>query len=171
MKSIFLLVLAFSTTLIVNGQNEPAKNFSPPATATATLANGTVVTINYSQPSVKGRTIGKNLEPLEGRVWRAGANQATTFEVSEAVKVEGKELPAGKYGFFILSGADEWTVIINKTWDQWGAFSYKEAEDVLRIKVAPAKVSDVAEKLTYAISADGIVSLAWGEYLIKFNVK
>ncbi|MEI9810596.1 MAG: DUF2911 domain-containing protein [Bacteroidota bacterium] len=67
-----------------------------------TLANGTVVSIDYSQPSVKGRTIGTDLEPMEGKVWRTGANEATIFEVSKDVKIEGSALPAGKYSLYTI---------------------------------------------------------------------
>ncbi|MEQ1678117.1 MAG: DUF2911 domain-containing protein, partial [Chitinophagaceae bacterium] len=141
------------------------------AVVTDTLASGVVVSIDYSQPSVKGRTIGKNLEPLDGRVWRAGANEATVFEISKAVKIEGNELPAGKYALFMLSGPDEWAIIFNKTWDQWGAFSYKEGEDALRVKVKPAKAKEFTETLTYTISDDGTVSLWWGDWVISFGVK
>ncbi len=82
--------LLFSAVLFISvgvfGQNPPA---SPPAKASETTNSGAVITINYSQPSVKGRTIGKDLEPMEGKVWRTGANDATVFEVSKDVKVEG----------------------------------------------------------------------------------
>jgi hypothetical protein len=129
------------------------------------------VSVDYSQPSVKGRTIGKDLEPMDGKVWRTGANEATRFEVSKDVKVEGNELPAGKYGLFTISGAEEWTIIFNKTWDQWGAYSYKDADDVLRVKVKPGKTKEFAEKFTITIAKKGIVSLNWGDIRVDFKVE
>lgn len=171
MKYFLLLTVAITSMMVASGQNDKSKRPSPPAIAKETLTNGATVTIDYSQPSIKGRTIGKDLEPFDGRVWRAGANEATVFEVSQGVKVNGKELPAGKYGLFILSGANEWTIIFNKTWDQWGAFSYKEADDVLRVNVKPGKADAFAEKLTYTVSTDGTVVLLWGDYKISFEVK
>lgn len=144
---------------------------SPPASVTQTTDKGVTISINYSQPSVKGRTIGKDLEPMEGKVWRTGANKATVFEINKDVKVEDKALAAGKYGLFTLVNGDEWTIIFNKTWDQWGAFNYKEADDALRIKVKGKKSNPASEKMTFTIDKDGKVGLAWGEKLVEFKVK
>jgi DNA gyrase inhibitor GyrI len=79
-------------------------------------------------------------------VWRTGANEATVFETSKAVKINGKELPAGKYGLFTISGKDNWTIIFNKTWKQWGAFSYKQADDALRVEAKAQKTTAFAKK-------------------------
>lgn len=173
MKSFLLFITACSITVLAVAQQpvDKSKRPSPPALAKETLSNGTVVSIDYSQPSVKGRTIGKDLEPMDGKVWRTGANEATVFEVSKDVKVEGKSLPAGKYGLFSISGPDEWTIIFNKTWNQWGAFNYKEADDILRVKVKPGKAKQFAEKMTFTISKNGKVSLLWGDRQVDFNVE
>ena len=77
-------------TLTACGQDDKSKRPSPPAKASGTTASGTTITLDYSQPSVKGRTIGKDLEPMPGKVWRTGANEATVFEVNKDVKVEGQ---------------------------------------------------------------------------------
>jgi hypothetical protein len=163
--------LLFSAVLFISigafGQNPPA---SPPAKASETTNSGAVITIDYSQPSVKGRTIGKDLEPMEGKVWRTGANKATVFEVSKDVKVEGKALPAGKYGLFTIVNGDEWTIIFNKTADQWGAFNYKEADDALRVKVKGGKTKAFSEKMTFVIDKKGKVSLMWGDKQADFTV-
>jgi hypothetical protein len=171
MKSVFLLLVATSAMLIASAQEDKSKRPSPPALARETLTNGTVVSIDYSQPSVKGRTIGKNLEPINGKVWRTGANEATVFEVSKEVKIDGKHLPAGKYGLFTISGDNEWIIIFNKTWDQLGAFNYKEADDVLRVKVKPGKAKLFSEKMTFIISKAGKVTLLWGDIQVDFNVQ
>jgi len=164
--------LLFSAVLFISlgvfGQNPPA---SPPAKASETIESGAVITINYSQPSVKGRTIGKDLEPMEGKVWRTGANDATVFEVSKDVKVEDKALAAGKYGLFTIVNGDEWTIVFNKTWKQWGAFSYKEADDALRVKVKGGKTKDFSEKMTFVIDKKGKISLMWGDKQVDFKVK
>src|SRR5688572_28996781 len=162
----------FSTLLFISlaacAQNPPA---SPPAKVSGTTEKGTTVTINYSQPSVKGRTIGKDLEPLDGKVWRTGANKATVFEVNKDVKVEGQALPAGKYSLFTLVNGDEWTLIFNKTWDQSGAFNYKNADDALRVKVKGGKSKAFSEKMTFDINKNGKVSLLWGDRQVDFDVK
>jgi hypothetical protein len=170
MKSVLLLAVSCTTMLLACGQDDKSKRASPPAQAKETLASGAVVTIDYSQPSVKGRTIGKDLEPMPGKVWRTGANEATVFEVSKPVKVEGKDLPAGKYGLYSIANEGEWTIIFNKTWDQWGT-EYKEADDALRVKVKPAKATQFAEKMTFNIDKAGTVSLLWGDTKVDFKVE
>src|SRR6187200_2941777 len=170
MKQVLFSAVLF-LALVANGQEDKSKRPSPPATVKETTKSGVTISIDYSQPSVKGRTIGKDLEPMEGKVWRAGANEATVFEVSKDVKVEDKALPAGKYGLFTIMNGDEWTIIFNKTWSQWGAFSYKEADDALRVKVKASKAKTFAEKLSYAIDKSGKVSLMWGDKQVEFKVK
>jgi hypothetical protein len=168
---LFTAALLVGSSTQAQGNQDKSKRPSPPAVATQTLASGAVISIDYSQPSVKGRTIGKDLEPKEGSVWRTGANEATIFETSKDVKVEGKELPAGKYSLFTIAGKEEWTIIFNKTWKQWGAFQYKEADDALRVKVRPAKDPAFAEKMTFDIDKKGVVTLLWGDLKVDFTVK
>ncbi|PWT94712.1 MAG: hypothetical protein C5B52_19405 [Bacteroidetes bacterium] len=171
-----VLSLALASALLVSainacGQEDKSKRPSPPAKASEKIASGATVTIDYSKPSLKGRTIGKDLEPMDGKVWRTGANEATVFTVDKDVKVEGKPLPAGKYGLFTISGPNEWTIIFNKTWNQWGAFNYKEADDVLRVKVKPGKAPSTTEQFTINIAKSGKVSLLWGDKQVDFNVQ
>lgn len=131
---------------------------SPAATATGKIG-ATDVTIAYSSPGVKGRKIFGGLEPY-GKVWRAGANEATTVEFSKDVMVEGKSLPAGKYGFFVLPTEKQWTVIFNKVPNQWGAFKYDEKQDALRVLVTPRKAATLVERLVYDVTPKGI-TLRW----------
>ncbi|MBX3257192.1 MAG: DUF2911 domain-containing protein [Chitinophagaceae bacterium] len=161
--------LLFTTGIAIGQDQKPAA--SPAASTTAQIASGATVTINYAQPSVKGRTIGKDLEPLPGKVWRTGANEASVFETDKDITVQGQKLPAGKYGFFTLSGDGEWTIIFNKTWKQWGAFEYKEADDVLRVKAPVAKAPAFSEKLTITADPNGEVSLLWGDNKVDFKVE
>lgn len=165
-----LLIAAFFMVYGAQAQDK-ANRPSPPATVTQTLKNGAIVTINYSQPSVKGRTIGKDLEPMEGKVWRTGANEATTFEINKDVEVEDKKLPAGKYSLFTIKNGEDWTIIFNKTWNQWGAYSYKESEDVLRVVVEGEDTEEFAEKLTFMIEKDGEVKFMWGNHLVEFEIE
>lgn len=175
MKNLLLCLLtgALFTTYSVNAQDAKKPKPSPADTVKTTIASGTNVEIDYSQPSVKGRTIGKDLEPMEGKVWRAGANEATTFVFDKAVKVEGKALAAGKYAFFTIKNGNTWTLIFNKTWKTWGAFDYEKnkGEDALQVKVKEKKAPSFTEKLTYIIDKSGKVSLLWGSYLVNFTVK
>lgn len=173
MKRLFttgLMGFLLLTFVACNAQNDKSKRPSPPALVTQKAGNVTI-SINYSQPSVKGRTIGKDLEPKSGEVWRTGANEATVFEVDKDVKVEGKALPKGKYALFTLVNGNDWTIIFNKTWNQWGAFKYKETDDALRVNVEAAKVNAFAEKMTFVINGEGIVTLLWGDIKVGFAVK
>ena len=172
MKKISLVITA--AFLLLAGVNanaqDKSKRPSQPDKVSATLANGTEVSVDYSQPLLKGRVMGKDIEPMAGKVWRAGANEATVFEVSKDVTVQGKALPAGKYSLYMLSGDSEWTIIFNKTADQWGAFDYKAADDVIRVK-AKASKGTFSEKLTYTIAKDGTVTINWGDHKVDFKVK
>ena len=171
MKSILLGLLTLAA-LAACGQGDKSQRPSPPATVKETIKSGATVSVDYSQPSLKGRTIGKDVEPMQGKVWRAGANEATVFEVNKDVKIEGKTLTAGKYALFMIADEKEWTVIFNKKWDRWGTTydQYKD-QDVLQVKVKPGKANTSTEKLTYTIDKDGKVALLWGDLKVDFKVE
>lgn len=170
MKKLLLLSAIALVTISVQAQDDKSKRPSPPAKVTETTGSGAVITIDYSQPSVKGREIGKDIAPY-GKVWRTGANEATVFEVSKDVKVEGKTLAAGKYGLFSVPNKEEWVIIFNKTPNQWGAYKYAEADDVLRIKVKPTKAPQFTERMTFTVDKSGKVALLWGNEQVAFNVQ
>lgn len=168
MKLLLGFVTAF-ITLAACGQQDKSKRPSPPAVVTETIQSGAVVTIDYSQPSLKGRNIGTDLAAY-GKVWRTGANEATIFEVSKDVKIEGKDLAAGKYSLYSIPGETDWVFIFNKTWKQWGT-QYKEADDALRVNVKSGKAESFSEKMTFAINKNGMVSLMWGDVQVGFMVQ
>ena len=100
MKKLFTMAM-FATALMAGlqacaQQEDKSKRPSPPAIVTQKIKSGATISIDYSQPSVKGRTIGKDLEPMDGQVWRTGANEATVFETDKDVTIDGKKLPTGK---------------------------------------------------------------------------
>ncbi|OGX91441.1 DUF2911 domain-containing protein [Hymenobacter coccineus] len=148
---------------------DKSKRPSPPATATA-MVNGTTVTIDYSRPSLKGRKIFGELEPY-GKVWRTGANEATTFTVDKPVKINGKALPAGKYGLFTIPTATTWTVIFNKVPNQWGAFKYKESDDALRVTVPAKTLASPVEVFDITVDKAGKVAMKWDMTEVDFTVK
>src|SRR6202008_4357152 len=96
-----------------SAQMDKASKPSPPAKASCTLADGKSITVDYSSPRAKGRKIFGGLVPY-GEVWRAGANEATTFVTSSDITVGGKAVPAGKYTIFAIPGEDKWTLVISK---------------------------------------------------------
>jgi len=131
--------------------------------------NGVSIAVDYGSPAVKGRTVWGGLEEY-GTVWRAGANETTSIELSSDVTVNGNDLAAGKYAIFMIPNEDEdWIVIFNKGWDAWGAFSYAEDQDVLRVSVTPEWSDDVVERLTYSV--DESLSFAWDKARINLEVK
>ena len=130
------------------------------------------IKLSFSRPAVKGRKIWGGLVPY-GEVWRAGANAATVLTLSHAAKVAGKDVPAGSYAFFAIPGEKQWTLILNKKADQWGAYDYKAADDLMRWEVTPAQ-GPYEEWLDYRLrpTAPGIVEveLAWEHLRVAFPV-
>jgi len=161
------LILAFTLISLFASSQDKAKP-SPALTATGKAGNVNI-TIAYGAPSVKGRTIWGDLVPY-GKVWRTGANDATTFEIDGDVKIEGKTLAKGKYSLFTIPEAGEWTIIINKNAKQWGAYSYKQEDDVLRFKAKSSKSASFNEALKFQV-ANGNVSILWENLSVSFNVK
>jgi hypothetical protein len=137
----------------------------------------TDVNVSYSRPGVKNRKIWGELVPYN-KVWRAGADEATKITFSTDVMIEGKKLPAGAYGFFAIPGVNEWTLIFNKIADQWGAFTYNESEDALRIKVKPVSNSN-HEWLLYSFTdmtppsapTSALLNLIWEKLKVSFRIE
>lgn len=165
------LVLSMSLLMVFTAfsQKDKSNRPSPPAQVSKDI-NGTKITIDYSQPSKRGREVFGVLEKY-GKVWRTGANESTWIELSKDVKVEGESLAAGKYGLFTIPGKDEWTIIFNKKWDGWGAYEYNEENDVLRVKVKPASTDEVVETFTIDINEAGDVILAWDQTKVQFAIR
>jgi hypothetical protein len=166
MKRMFSLVPVFLLLLSVTACAQNQTKPSPPA-STELKAGDATIKINYSAPSVKGRVIWGKLVPY-GEVWRTGANEATVFETDKDIKVEGKTLAAGKYSLFTIPGEKEWVIIFNKNPKQWGAYSYKAADDVLRVTVKPAE-SEMNEVFKID-GGNGRVIILWEKLAVPFNV-
>ena len=160
----------------------------------------TDITITYSRPPVKGRTIfadapatmearakgeatldnqnerkpGEPIVPYN-HVWRAGANEATMFQITDDVLVNGQPLKAGTYSLEAIPGKDEWTIIFNNDPGQWGAFTYDAKKDALRVKTKPQTVSDSQEWLSYNFDPvtdnSATVNLRWEKVRVPFTVE
>jgi tetratricopeptide (TPR) repeat protein len=132
----------------------------------------TDITITYHRPLVNDRKVWDALVPY-GKVWRAGANENTTITFSDPVMIEGKPLDRGTYGLHMIPAADEWTIIFSKNSTSWGAFTYDQAEDALRITAKP-KASDMHNALTYDFDqlqpSSAVVELEWEKIAVPFKV-
>lgn len=132
----------------------------------------TKISIVYHRPNVKGRKIWDGLQKY-GEVWRAGANAATLFETTEDLTINGKPLPKGSYSLHVIPTAAEWTLIINKDAGQWGSFSYKEADDALRVSIKPEK-ADFRESLSYSFEditpTTAKAYLRWENIALPFTI-
>lgn len=132
----------------------------------------TDITIDYHRPLVNDRKVWDRVVPY-GKVWRAGANINTTIKFSDPVQIEGKPLDKGTYGLHMIPNADEWTIIFSKNSTSWGAFTYDQAEDALRVSVKP-KSADMHNALTYDFDDlqkdSAVVELEWEKIAVPFKV-
>jgi Protein of unknown function (DUF2911) len=194
-KPVFIFIvtaLFLSVTFAQNQNNKMKKNddnkntiqpwnkelrISPKAFTMETIGLKDV-SISYSRPGVKGRKIWGGLVPYD-KVWRAGANEATKFIFTGDVLINGKKLSAGSYSFFAIPTKNNWTLIFNKVADQWGAFEYNQAEDIMRFTVKPQQ-NDFTEWLKYTFSEmkvnkegknSAVVNLIWEKLKIPFTVE
>jgi hypothetical protein len=197
--SIYLPVLAvvLSTVMVSSAQLRLPR---PSQWASVTQTIGvTEITINYSRPAVKGRAIFGEVSDKDnyvkgeatlddqykrpkdmvivpyGHVWRSGANEATQFEVTDEVLINGQKLPAGKYSLHTVPGKDEWTIIFNSDAGQWGSFDYNEAKDVLRVKAKPVWLSESQELLGFSFDPvtdnAATVNIRWEKVRVPFTVQ
>jgi len=166
MKRLTFLLLAVAMTLSSFGQEK--KPLSPKATVEGKIG-ASKITIVYSQPSARGRKMLGGIEAY-GKVWRTGANEATTIEFDKPVKIEGKDVPAGKYALFTIPNEKQWTIILNKESNQMGAFNYQEDKDLLRVNVASAKTPAFVETFNISIGKDDI-QLKWEDTAVSVKIK
>lgn len=170
MKKLLLLsAIALVAIGVQAQQGDKSLRPSPPAKVSETTSKGVTISIDYSQPAVKGRTIGTDIAPY-GKIWRTGANESTVFVVSKDVKIDGKALSAGTYSLWSIPGKDEWVIIFNKNSKNWGT-KYPEGEDALRINVKPGKAPSFTERMTFTVDKSGKVSLLWGDVDVDFKVQ
>ena len=197
------VILVLASVAGVAAQQPPVqiKPIRPSQKASVMQTIGvTDITITYSRPGVQGRTIfadapasmaaraqgeatlddqtkrqkGEPITPY-GHVWRAGANEATLFQVTDDVLINGQLLKAGAYSLQTIPGKDEWTIIFNNDPGQWGAFSYDEKKDALRVKAKPQWVNENQEWLAYSFDPVGpnstTVNLRWEKVRVPFTVE
>jgi len=156
-KRIALLTLfAFALTAVSFAQmgGDKSKRPSPPASASCDLGGGKTITTDYSSPRLKGRKMIGEHDPY-GQVWRAGANEATTFVTTTNLNVGGTPVPAGSYTIFTIPNPDKWTLIISKKTGEWGT-DYPGAEnDLARIDMKVSTLPSSVEDFTIAYDKTG----------------
>jgi hypothetical protein len=162
-----LMLVILPTVLFAQKDNRT----SPRIVVTQTLNSGPVVTVEYGQPSVKGRTIGVDLEPIDGQLWRTGANEATTFETDTDLRIMGKTLPKGKYSIFTLFEGNIVTVIFNRENNLWGTRNYDETKDVFRVRAKLEPKDVFSEQLTFTIDPAGMILVGWGNKHFTIHVR
>lgn len=168
-KTITLAVALLLTTSAFAQVRTPRS--SPSASLTQAVGL-TDITIKYSRPGVKGRAIWGALVPYD-KVWRTGANEATTITFSEDVTIEGQKLPKGTYSLHTIPGQNQWGIIFNSVADQWGSYSYDAAKDVLRVNVTP-QAAPHAEWMTFEVpemtTDTAKIVLRWEKIAVPFTV-
>lgn len=204
-SSLFTLavLIALGSAAYVPAQQPPLqiKPIRPSQKASVMQTIGvTDITITYSRPPVKSRPIfGDAPATMEARakgeatldnqnerkagepivpynhVWRAGANEATLFQITDDVLINGQPLKAGSYSMHTIPGKDEWTIIFNNDPGQWGSFSYDAAKDALRVKTKPQAAGDNQEWLVYTFDPvtdnSATVNLRWEKVRVPFTVE
>jgi Protein of unknown function (DUF2911) len=166
--SVFMLASIFAISALAQDAKpeDKTKRPSPPAMAEGKI-KGVTVKVDYSAPSAKGRKMLGGIEPF-GTVWRTGANESTIIEFSGPVKIGGKNVAAGKYALFTIPGEKEWVIIIN-TGIKWGAYDYKESEDIARVTVPAEKAPAFVETFKIEVVKNKVV-LKWENTQVGFKV-
>lgn len=173
MKQIFFIISCL--LFVVIGVKAQSDEFLPrpsPSASVSQTIGYTTITISYCRPGVKGRKILGDVVPLD-KIWRTGANESTTIHFTTDVVVEGNKVPAGIYSLLTIPNENEWTVVLNKLYKNWGTI-YNESEDLLRFKVKSSK-SNFTERLQFSFSemTDSSVSvhLNWDNFQIAFKIE
>ena len=153
---------AYETVVIDADKPSPRKEMR------AKMGDATL-TVNYGSPSVKGRAVWGGLVNFD-KVWRTGANEATTIETSTDLTIAGKKLPAGKYGLFTIPAKDgKWTVIFNSISEQWGAYDYDKTKDILRVNATATETETSVEAMEFALT-NGNLALKWDKLVLPVSV-
>ena len=145
---------------------------SPHESTSGTIA-GKKITVEYGRPYKKGRKIFGGLEPL-GKVWRTGADEATTFTTEADLMVGEIHVPAGTYSLFTIPDDGKWTLVLNKTAKQWGAFEYDQGQDLGRTPMKVSSVDSPLEQLAISIEPtsgkNGTLKIAWDQTVATADI-
>ncbi|MCI0920478.1 DUF2911 domain-containing protein [Sphingobacterium rhinopitheci] len=175
MKKI-ILSIATAGLLFLGTETTSAQVKLPQASSTQSVTQGLgikTISLIYQRPNVNGRTIFGGLIPYN-EVWRTGANNIPSITFQEEVTIEGNKVPAGTYGIFTIPTATNWTIILSKNVNQWGAYQYKQEEDFLRFTVPSHKLNDKVETFTMQFedvtTKSTKLTLAWDKTKVGFTI-
>ena len=173
MRTVLTLVAAVALTSTTAFAQQLELPRASPNAKVSQVIGVTEVSVDYSSPGVKGRKIWGGVVPYN-QVWRAGANSATKITFAKDVTIDGKPIAAGSYAFFVLPTPTKWTLILSKNANQFGAFTYKKEDDVLRVDVRP-QPAPMRERLAYQFSsfndAGGSLDLEWEKVRVSLPIK
>ena len=169
--------LAFLTLFMVSFMSFAQQIQMPQASPSAKITQKvglTDVSVSYSRPSTKGRKIFGELVPY-GQVWRTGANNATILTFSTDVTVGGQAVPAGSYALYSIPGKSDWTIILSKKTELWGAMGYQQSDDLVRFVVPASKTSKKYESFEIAFNSltdnGAVVSMKWETTRVDFKIQ
>jgi hypothetical protein len=176
MKKIVSLLTALAVTLVfahqIKAQDFEPLDKSPMDQAYFPLEKRNadkIVRITYSRPQLKGRTLAK-LAPVQ-RVWRTGADQVPEITFYKDVNFGGTDIKAGTYSLLTIPGEKEWTVIISKQLNVWGAYFYKESEDVARVKAMVSESEKAVEAFSMVFGKDMTLYMGWDKLVVSVPIK
>ena len=173
MKKITILALAVATTLAFSATAQIKAPQPSPSAEIEQMIGLTEIQVEYSRPGKKDREIFGKLVPY-GEIWRTGANASTKFKTDKDIKVNGKELKAGKYALYAIPGEAEWTIIFHNNTSHWGVGEYKQEEDALRVTAKPIKINESIE--TFSIDFQGLTNnggtmmLMWDNTIVPVDI-
>lgn len=172
MKNVLCSILIMLTAVVVsNAQDLPGLDKSPMDMSVLRVDRNTppLVKVYYSRPAKKGRKIFGELVPYN-KVWRTGANEATEITFYQDTQFGGKKVKAGTYALYTIPGEKKWTIILNETLNQWGAYNYDEKKDVIRVEASATKTDKEVESFTITFGTDEMI-MAWDDTLVSVPVK
>jgi Protein of unknown function (DUF2911) len=172
-KSTLLIALLILT--IQKGFTQLKMPIPSPAAKVEQQVGVSNVSITYHRPSLRGRKLLGQPNIPYGKVWRLGANEATTIEVTDSIQIEDKILPKGKYALMAIPDEKEWTIIVNGVSNQWGAYQYKEKKDVFRFNVKAENLSKTEETLSFTFEdiqpSEASLVFRWENVQCKIKLK
>lgn len=176
MKIVRNVALACIATLAIGLSEAKSQIQLPPASSVQKIEQGIGIgkaTLTYNRPNRNGRKIFGDLVPLN-EVWRTGANNIPAITFDSPVTIAGYNVPAGTYGILTIPTKNEWTIIISKNSNQWGAYTYQESDDLLRFKVKPTKLNKMIETFTMDFSEvsskKATLSMRWEKTEASFEI-